>query len=104
MRYSLRHAGILTAQLPPNARIYQAIEPASAWTWRELLLADAANSLRQLVWMQTEDGAKGRNRPKLFEPPKVEEIKQTENETYDIEDYERLLKGRRTSIEDKEVE
>lgn len=41
------------------------------WGLSELLLAACFDQLRFLVWIQSEDGAKGRNRPKPLARPGV---------------------------------
>ncbi len=63
--------------LPQTARIRVAVDPSCAWGWVEHLLADAAYSLRWLVWSKTTDGSKNRNRPKRILPPGVEVLEDT---------------------------
>lgn len=51
-----------------------------------------------MVWFQTEDGHKGRNRPKRIPRPGVEDETESNVETYGkgalpIEDFEAWLKG-----------
>lgn len=41
------------------------------WGLSELILAQVSDSLRILVWQQTEDGSKGKNQPKPWPRPGV---------------------------------
>lgn len=57
-----RTAATLAMGLGPDSRIMQKISGARAPV-DTLLLAAIADAVRFLVWMQTKDGRKGRNRP-----------------------------------------
>lgn len=72
----LRTAATLANGLGANSRIMRKISGVSV-TMETLLLATIADALHILVWQNTRDGAKGRNRPvliaeKLTETPKEE--------------------------------
>ena len=56
-------AAALAMGLGPDSRIVQKISGAPAPV-NTLLLAMIADALHVLVWMQTKDGRKGRNRPR----------------------------------------
>lgn len=43
------------------------------WTMDRLLLAEAVDTLRLLMWAKTEDGQKGRNRPPKIPRPGVDD-------------------------------
>lgn len=64
-RLPARLAATLAAGLRPDSRIMQKLTgaPASADT---ILFATMADALRLLVWQNTKDGHKGRNRPDLI--------------------------------------
>ena len=53
----------LAAGLPDDSRFMRAYSGSRA-RGRDLLLAAAVDRLSMLVWFQTKDGVKGRNRPK----------------------------------------
>jgi hypothetical protein len=57
----------------------RAVEPALEWCRQDYLMAEAVNMLRLLVWAQSKDGQKGRNRPKMVEPPHAWVRKQAES-------------------------
>lgn len=57
-----RTAATLAMGLGPDSRIMQKISGARV-PFDTLLLAAIADTVRILAWMQTKDGAKGRNRP-----------------------------------------
>ncbi|WP_126416353.1 DUF5361 domain-containing protein [Trueperella bialowiezensis] len=50
------------------------------WGWQEILLAQAVDVLHVLVWMQTADGRKGRNRPKPIPRPPAFRAPTTSND------------------------
>lgn len=55
-----------------------------------LLLAEAVDRLSYLVWMQTEDGQKGRNRPASVAELMLNGKQEPETEAYTTaEDYEK---------------
>ena len=57
-----RTAATLAMGLGPDSRIMQKISGARV-PFDTLLLAAIADTVRILAWMQTKDGARGRNRP-----------------------------------------
>lgn len=83
--YSLRHAAVLATQLPRECRLYAALDNRASWGLSEYQLADIANSLRWLVWAQSKDGQKNRNKPQMMKPP--EGPKQAAEKVMSIEDY-----------------
>lgn len=95
-----RRAAILACGLRPDARIVQKITGARAPidTLLRVIMADA---LKILVWQNTKDGAKGRNRPAsiLLELlGKEDEQQQTTYEAFDTAEdfmawYDSMLKG-----------
>ena len=70
VKYTVLHAADLAANLPARSRCMCALEPALEWSRQDHLLAETVNMLRILVWAQSRDGQKGRNRPKMIEPPR----------------------------------
>ncbi len=58
----------LVAGLPEHSRTKARISGRSGRSLTELLLATISDSLNMLIWMQSEDGARGINRPdSIFE-------------------------------------
>lgn len=68
-----RHAAALAAQLPDGGRLKRAIAPADAWSPSDYMLHSIEYSLRVLIWMQSKDAERGRNRPKPLPTPADEE-------------------------------
>lgn len=85
-------AADLALMLPRGSRTFSAIDPEFAWEQSHYLLANIANSLQLLVWAQTKDGQKNRNRPKPIEPPK------RRNEGMTPEEYEERLSRPRKGV------
>lgn len=55
----------LCAQLPRESRLMRALSPALEWSDEAYKLAELDYHVRHLIWMLSEDGAKGVNRPSL---------------------------------------
>lgn len=65
---------------------------------QSLLLAAAVDRLTTLVWFQTKDGAKGRNRPKSIVESLTREDRDEEEQAYsvpaeELEDAIRRIRG-----------
>lgn len=75
------------------------LEPALEWNKQDHLLAEAVNMLRLLVWAQSKDGHKGRNRPKMVEPPKLrtQSDPHAEKEGLSADDYKAQLSRTRSA-------
>ena len=56
--------------LSPGCALWRSVGGPLAWSEETHLLNVVEFRLRTLVWMQTEDAKKGRNRPKPPEAPK----------------------------------
>ena len=67
----------LAAQLPIESRSFRVLKPELAWTLHDWLMWSIEYSLRVLIWQNTEDGGKGRNKPKALPNP-VERARITE--------------------------
>lgn len=78
----------------------KAINPENTWGEAEYLLADIANSLRWLVWSKTKDAEKGKNPPKMIEPPR-KEMKVSNEYALDLDEYKRRLALPREEIKQK---
>jgi len=91
MDYSIAHAADLAANLPQQSRCMCALEPALEWDRKDYLLAEAVGMLRLLVWMQTKDGHKGRNRPKMVELPQFKAQDSSQEERLSAEEYRQQL-------------
>lgn len=82
-------AATLAAGLPEHSRskMKSADLPVPADL---LLLAEAVDRLSLLVWMQTEDGQKGRHQPQSIVDILINRKQESDVEAYDsIEDYEK---------------
>lgn len=55
--------------LPPGCAFWRSVGGPPAWSDEMRMLSFVDLHVRELAWMQTEDAKKGRNRPKLLEPP-----------------------------------
>ena len=90
---SVVEAADLLYMLPRGSRTFSAIDPEFAWEQEHYLLANIANSLQLLLWAQTKDGQKNRNRPKPIAPPEKHVEKAN---TYTTDEYkERLSRPRK---------
>lgn len=67
----------LAAQLPIESRSFRVLKPELAWTLHDWLMWSIEYSLRVLIWHNTEDGRKGRKKPKPLPNP-VERARITE--------------------------
>lgn len=74
--FAVLHAADLAAHLPPDSAVGRAMNPDHAWGVAEHLQALTVDALRLLVWMQSTDGSKNRNRPKPIPRPGVKQGKQ----------------------------
>ena len=97
--YSIAHAADLAANLPQQSRCMCALEPALEWDRKDYLLAEAVGMLRLLVWMQTKDGHKGRNRPKMVELPCFKTQGKGQEERLSAEEYRQQLKQARRQVD-----
>ena len=80
-------AAALAMGLGPNSRIMKKISgtPANADT---LLLVMIADALHVLIWQNTKDGVKGRNRPKSIMQTILGGGQDKETESFDsVEDF-----------------
>lgn len=73
------------------------VDPEFAWGQETYMLANIANSLQTLVWLNSKDGEKGRNRPKPIEPPKSKKKKEPRN-AYTVDEYKKLLSQPRKEV------
>lgn len=65
---------VIVKQAPAGSSIRRSTGGEEAeWGLQEQLLAALFDSQQLLVWMQSEDGAKGRNRPRPLPRPGVED-------------------------------
>lgn len=70
---SWRDLLVVVRQAPQHSAIARAVEPEqSAWGLTEQLLALVADYSATLMWLQTADAEKGRNRPRPIPRPGVE--------------------------------
>lgn len=98
--YSLPHAACLAAQLPPDSRTVKALlgpERAEAllWTLPVRIAAEQLNEMRRLRWLNTQDGAEGKNYPEPLLPP---EARNAEPPQPDAEGYKAAIAAIRNRI------
>lgn len=65
----------MATNLPRESATWRALhgQERVEWDLSAQLLAEAVNALRILIWQQTKDGERGRNRPDPILPPWVED-------------------------------
>lgn len=87
----------LVAGLPEDSRTMRALSGRRAAPG-ELLLAAAVDRLSLLVWFQTKDGLKGRNRPKsLVESMTREEKEEQKAFSVPVEEFDETIRKIRES-------
>lgn len=98
--FSCLHAADLLMQLPEGARTRAACDPRAVWTSDRTLAAATVNALHNLVWMQSKDGRRGRNRPKPIGPFEDRTRRKGEGMAMTIEELEEHLARVRTEVLD----
>lgn len=85
--------GILWSQLPASSRVARADLPDLAWGDSERLLWSIEYTLRVIAWQRTEDGAKGRRKPKPLQTPaeRSANIRNAEEAIADRAEVDRIL-------------
>lgn len=96
--YSMRHAADLIAMLPSKSRTFTAVDERNAWDSGEYLLAEAVDSLHLMVWANTKDAQKNRNRPKPLPRPGTAPANR-EAVGLDANEYETALMRPRKEVE-----
>ena len=87
-------AAILAVGLPDDSRVKRKIS-GQKQTTRTLLLAMIVDALNLLVWFQTKDGQKGRNRPASVLDTLTQEKQEDKYEAFDsIAEYEAARRER----------
>lgn len=99
--YSLPHAACLAAQLPSDSRTVKALlgpERAESllWTLPVRIAAEQLNETRRLRWLNTQDGAEGKNYPEPLLPP---EARNAEPPQPDAEGYKAAIAAIRNRIQ-----
>lgn len=67
--YSVAHAAALASNLPRESATVRAVVPEAAWSDETYLLSAIEYDLRVLIWQNSKDGAKNRNRPQRPQTP-----------------------------------
>lgn len=93
----VRYAATLASGFRDDSRIKMAISGAKCKV-DTLLLATAVDALNWMIWVQTEDGQKGRNKPERIAPALAGDIAYDDGDGFaTIEEYEaaraKLLEG-----------
>lgn len=68
--YSHAHAAALMMQLPLDSRISRKLNPDNEWSDDTYLLSAIEYDLRVLIWQNTKDAQRNRNKPKPNETPR----------------------------------
>ena len=90
--FSTLHAADLLVELPDNSRVkMMQQEGGSIWTFDRMLAALCVDALNLLVWMQTKDGRKGRNRPKSILPARKPKSRQLDSCAMSIDELDAIL-------------
>lgn len=90
--FSTLHAADLLVELPDNSRVkMMQQEGGSIWTFDRMLAALCVDALNTLVWMQTKDGHKNRNRPKSLIPKQKQKSRQLEAVAMSIDELDAIL-------------
>ena len=96
--YSVTHAADLAANLPLDARCMRTLEPRLEWSMQDRLLAESVNMLRLLVWAQSKDGQKGRNRPKPIDFDALQKPNKSTENQLNSDQYRNALSQPRREI------
>ena len=67
--YTVAHASVLAAQLPPESRCVIKGAAKTVWSESRYVLERLDYHLEHLIWMLSEDGHKKINQPKPHETP-----------------------------------
>ena len=89
--YSYSHAASILRQLPSNSRIARAENPDAEWTDDTWFLAQIEYGVRLLMWAQTKDAEKGRNRPEPPQTPREAALEKERGANVDRDFVERIL-------------
>lgn len=89
--YTVAHAAALAAHLPRESATVRAERPDAEWDEGTYLLAAIEYDLRYLAWLNSEDGAKGRRRPKPMETPADRARVREKAERTDLEFVSKVL-------------
>lgn len=68
-RLSWHDTWLMAAHSPAGTPLAGTLDPRARWSGTDWWLRSIEYSLRWLVWAQTRDGQKGRNRPVPVSPP-----------------------------------
>ena len=89
--YTVDEAADLAVNLPPEARIWSAVDSNAEWTFSEYLLWSIEYTCRVIAWRQTIDGQKGQNPPHPIQTPADRKRIRTKAESTDMEEIARTL-------------
>ena len=90
--FSTIHAADLLVELPDNSRVkMMSQESGGIWTFDRMLAATCVDALNLLVWMQTKDGHRCRNRPKSILPSRKPKARQLDSNAMTIEELDAIL-------------
>lgn len=84
--FPVRQSAALAFHLPPDSRIKR-IMSGRRWSMDTLLMAAIADRIGSLIWMLSEDGAKGRNRPQSIYAMLSEEETQKTDAGKDLQTF-----------------
>lgn len=89
--YSHAHAAALMAQLPRSSRVAKALDPSNEWDDATYLLSIIEYDLRVLIWQNTKDAQRNRNKPKPNDTPRDIAKKMERAKGFDREFIDKVL-------------
>lgn len=99
--FSYGHAAILVENLPRESRVLSALNPSFSWSTTDYLLSLVEYEMRVLLWRQTKDGQKNRNKP---EPPLRPAEHEREQEVITIEHMRKVAEELELDIDFSNLE
>ena len=89
--FTYAHAASLMKMLPASSRVAKALNPENEWDDATYLLSAIEYDLRVLIWQNTKDGQKGKNKPKPNTTPHDLAEKRRRAEGFDKEFIDKIL-------------
>lgn len=90
-QFSHAHAAALMMQLPSGSRVAKALDPANEWDEAAYLLSAIEYDLRVLIWQNTKDAQRNRNKPKPNDTPREIARKRERAKGFDRKYIDKIL-------------
>lgn len=91
--YSYPHAAALATQLPAESRVMRELDAELEWTQQDYFLAQIEYDLRILIWQNSKDGQRNRNKPKPPKLPAEIRAESRRGENFDRDLIDKMLGG-----------